>query len=271
MANDPGPRLSPKLHALNTFLDTPPTERDAWVRMAARVPDDCPGGLRALVKTPAQQAAIYEAGCRFNRYCRSIDPNETRQGCWLSGPDGSGKSAVLGALAYDLRHQSGAVPFLAPEVAYPHSSKHVEAIYWNAAEMFRRAKKIYQDESCAADLEEAREARVLILDQLHLLPLPAWGHPEWAALIELRYANGRPTCYGAQETADALEVRIHESALTGETLAFAVASIAKAKVRSNGVEVPLGAAGSWHARPAEKRERPAPFFTTWPDRREVLR
>ena len=264
------PRMEPKLFGLNRYLDAPPPERDAWVRVASRVPEECPGGLRKLLVTSEQAAGLDEIGWQFRCYAWNKPLSEKRQGVWLVGPEGAGKSALLSALAYDLRHRTGPVPYAPPAVAYPHSAKHVEAIYWRAADLFRRMKKAHQNEQYAAEVEEARECAVLVLDDLHLLPLPAWGHLEFSGLIEYRFANGWPICWGGREDPPALLQKV-AVAENGEGRDFALSALTHCSVRSTVIEVPLGAHGDWHKQPRQTRPTPEPFFTEWPDKREVQR
>ena len=80
------PRMEPKLFGLNRYLDAPPPERDAWVRVASRVPEECPGGLRKLLVTSEQAAGLDEIGWQFRCYAWNKPLSEKRQGVWLVGP-----------------------------------------------------------------------------------------------------------------------------------------------------------------------------------------
>lgn len=256
--------------ALNRFLDHPPAHRDAELREAGRLDGLCRGGLRSLALNDAQDAALMECGRRFNRYCRGTDPDDRRQGVYLCGPEGCGKTAHLQALVYDLLHRTGPVPYDPPHVAYPHSARPVSAVYWSAAELFRQAKKAFRsnDEAAAAIFAEAVNVQVLALDNLEGLPRSVWLSDEWNSLMEVRHANGRPTCFSASETWEDGKARLRQGMPADQ---FQQLNRAFSRVDNRIVVVELGAPEkSWHEQPTQTRTpASAPFFTTWPDRREV--
>lgn len=275
---DTKPRLSPKLLALNRFLDFPPPHRVKEIRERVGLPDSHLTGLRSLVVEPDAVPVFDWCGRKSQHWGRGVLPESRAQSLTLIGDEGSGKSALLQATAFDLAHRCGPVPYDSGQVAYPHQTKPVSVRYFTAIGLWNAIKGAFEEKKPDATelYAEIVETQVLVLDDLHLLPCQVWAQDEWASLMEVRASNQRPALYASGKPLEALALGLQKGRFGTGGLETAQHAFSRIRPRNQEVHIPPlplvdGKPTNWHERPLQARTERSPFFLEWPDKREGQR
>lgn len=151
------------------------------VQAAAHLPARTLCGLRFLEET-ATNAAALEAARRFSRDFRQ---GERGHGLYLHGDVGTGKSAILAAVGFEVEDASR---------RDPENHWRVPAVqYWGVPDLFRAIKRGFDGD--AFDMSRLEECPLLILDDLGKQYDTSWSFSELFGLLQARYEALRATCF----------------------------------------------------------------------------
>lgn len=179
-------------------LDHPDEKQVADVLQSTRLPRRSPLGLQRLQQRAGNAAALQAARQILDDWFwskrRKVPPPD--QGLFLHGPVGSGKTAILQALGFDLRHRSGEHQHSDPTEYEPFSwLPKLRVEFWPVADLFAHIKRTFDRGKSDYDPDRLERCDLLILDDLGKTLTTQWNQGELFRLIDARYRERRMTCF----------------------------------------------------------------------------
>lgn len=180
----------------------PTADRIKDVRAHCGLPPRSFPGLRALTRTEANAAAIEAAEAMVDRF----RAREREQGLYLWGPVGTGKTAILGALAFDLYHwTSGEYHHEFGWIASGGGQARVQ--YWNLPDFFAQMKRSYDGEG-RYDPDVIEGLDVILWDDAGKQYSTEHNFSEFFRWIDWFYSNRKAICFSSNYSPEDLGSRL---------------------------------------------------------------
>lgn len=200
-------------------LRTPSAERVAKVLRETRLPLRTKAGLHVLTEAQANRAALQAARDLFSDW---INGRKPEHGLYLHGPAGTGKTAILQALGFAIRHNTGCHPHPKPERApemYTFGSESPATVeFWPVADLFSHIKRTFDHQESDYSPSRLESCDLLICDDLGKTLSTPWNLSELFRLVDARYRDLKVTCFTSnyppeelmERMASRLEDDLHE-------------------------------------------------------------
>lgn len=172
-------------------LANPAPETVEQIRRACLLPYRSFPGLNRLTRTDVNAPALDAATALVDRFRH----NQRDRGLYLHGPIGTGKTAILGALAFDLAHWTGGVRHQKFGLLVEGGSK-ARVQYWSLPDFFAQMRRSYERRS-RYDPDEIEGLDVILWDDAGKHYSTEHNFGELFRLVDLFYTHGRAMCFSS--------------------------------------------------------------------------
>lgn len=193
-------RTERALEAHAAFLENPPAEVQRRVQADTHLPGRFHAGLHRLRRRAGNEAGIEASELLLFRF----QTGERSRGLYLWGDEGTGKSALTKALAFDLRIRTGNIVPPGWEKPLVQWGPRATVQWWFVPDLFDQMFRSWRGEVTEFNGAHVAECHALFLDD--------WGKEgpsdfKWRDVfrrVNERYDDGRATVYTSQYAPDEL-------------------------------------------------------------------